>query len=71
MVHRSAAWFRNVTILSAVVALALVPAISYLMHGGLPLWLHIPVTVVALTLMAGGALVAGVAFVEYQARTTK
>lgn len=68
MVHRPAEWFRNVAILSAVVALVLVPVINALIHGDFPLWLHVPLTVLVLTLMGGGALIAGVAFVEYQAR---
>lgn len=68
MVHRPAEWFRNVAILGAVVALALVPVVNALIHSELSLWLHVPATLVTLTLMGGGALVAGVAFVEYQTR---
>lgn len=68
MVQRPAEWFRNVAILGAVVALVLVPVVNALIHGELSLWLHVPLTILVLTLMGGGALVAGVALVEYQAR---
>lgn len=71
MVHRPATWFRNVAILGALVALALVPAVNALLHGELSLWLHVPLTIVVLTLMAGGSIVTGVAFVEYQARASQ
>ena len=70
MVHRPAEWFRNVAILGAVVALVMVPVVNALIYGDLPLWLHVPLTILVLTLMGGGALVAGAALVEYQSRKT-
>lgn len=69
MVHRPAEWFRNVTVGSAVIALLLVPVIDLLLHTNLPLWLHVPAILLVLTLMAGGAVVAGITFVEYRARS--
>jgi len=53
---------------SILVALVMVPTISALVHGDLALWLHIPLTGLALAAMAGGAAATGVALVEYRAR---
>lgn len=69
MLNRPAEWFRNVMAGGAVVSLAMVPATALLLHGSLPLWLHIPLVGVALLLMAGGAVVAGAAAVEFRARS--
>ena len=71
MATRPAPWYLTVTILGAVAALVGIPAMEMLQHMHLTLWLHIPLTVVALTLIGGGALVSGVAYLEYQARSTK
>ncbi|MFO7275136.1 MAG: hypothetical protein LOD90_09575 [Symbiobacteriaceae bacterium] len=68
MAHRPAAWFRNVAALGLLVAVAMVPAVTALLHGSLPLWLHIPLTGLALTLLALGSAVAGVAMVEFRQR---
>lgn len=70
MMNRSAGWFRSVAIGGGLLALLMVPLVEMLLHGDLPLWLHIPVTAVVLTLMAGGAAVSGIAYLEYQARST-
>lgn len=69
MVNRSAAWFRAVAIGGGVVSLLMVPLVELLLHGDLALWLHIPLTGLVLTLMAGGAAVAGIAWLEYKARS--
>lgn len=69
MVNRSAAWFRTVAIGGGLLALLMVPLAELLLHGDLALWLHIPLITVVLTLMAGGAAAAGVAYLEYQARS--
>lgn len=68
MAHRPASWFRNVAVAGLVVAVAMVPAIAALLHGDLPLWLHIPLTVLALALLALGSAAAGVAAVEFRQR---
>jgi len=65
---RSAVWFRNVALGGVGLALLSVPAINELVHGALPLWAHIPLTVLVLTLFGAGAAVADVAWVEFQAR---
>lgn len=69
MVNRSATWFRWVAVGGGLLALLMVPLVELLLHGDLALWLHIPLTAVVLTLMAGGAAVAGIAYLEYQARS--
>jgi hypothetical protein len=68
MAKRPASWFLSVTIVAAVVALSGVPLMEWLQEAHLSLWLHIPLTLVALTLIGGGAGAAGVAFIEYRAR---
>lgn len=68
MVHRPASWFRNVAAAGLVVAVAMVPAIAALLNGSLPLWLHIPLIGLALTLLALGYAAAGVAAVEFRHR---
>lgn len=69
MRDRPAVWFRNLAAGALLIALAMIPAVEMLLHGSLPLWLHIPLTLMALTLMGLGAGVAGVAYLEYQARS--
>lgn len=69
MTGRSGSWYRSVLIAAVVVALLMVPAMSWLQARELPLWLHIPLTAVVLGLLSLGAAVAGVAFVEYQQRS--
>ena len=69
MANRSAEWYRNVALAGAVLAVLMVPAMEWVMHEDLSLWLHIPIVFVVLHLMAGGAAVAGLAFLEYQARS--
>lgn len=71
MANRSAAWFRNLAVAGALVALAMVPAISALVHGSLALWVHIPLTGLALASLAGGAAVTGVALAEFRARRSQ
>ncbi|HLN64891.1 MAG TPA: hypothetical protein VK464_25500 [Symbiobacteriaceae bacterium] len=71
MANRPAPWYLTVTIVAALAALVGIPAMEALQHMHLTLWLHIPLTLVALTLIGGGASVAGVAYLEYQARSTK
>jgi hypothetical protein len=71
MVSRPASWFGTVAIVAAVVALLGVPFMEWLQHVHLSQWLHIPLTVLALTMMGGGATVAGVAYLEYRSRTGK
>jgi hypothetical protein len=39
------------------------------MHAGLPLWLHIPLTIVVLILLGGSAMAAGVSFFEFHLRS--
>jgi uncharacterized protein (DUF983 family) len=71
MVHRTADWFRNAAVVSLVVGVAMVFALNQLMHADLPLWQHIPLTALVLTLLAGSAIMAGVAYVECDARQKK
>lgn len=68
MLNRSASWYRYVAIMSAVMALLMVWAMEGLQELHLTPWLHIPLTVVVLTLMGGGAGLAGAAFLEYRER---
>jgi ribose/xylose/arabinose/galactoside ABC-type transport system permease subunit len=68
MANRPASWFLTVAIVATVAAVAGVPFMEWLQEGDLNLWLHIPLTLVALTLIGGGAALAGVAFLEYRAR---
>lgn len=67
--ERSAVWFRNAAVGCLVLSLIMVPAVEFLIHSSLSLWLHIPLTFVALNLMALGAGAAGVAYLEYRARS--
>ncbi len=54
----------------AVLALLMVPIMELLQHHAvLPLWLHIPLTFLVLTLMGGGAGAAGIALAEYRSRS--
>jgi len=68
MVQKSGAWFLRVVIGSLVLAAVMVGVMEWLQHIRLPWWLHIPFTVIVLTGMGGGALAAGMAYVEYGAR---
>ncbi len=68
MAHRPAWWFRNVAAAGLVVAVAMVPVVVALLSGSLPLWLHIPLIGLALTLLALGSAAAGVAAVEFRHR---
>lgn len=70
MADRPAVWFLRVAMGAGVLAVLMVGAMEGLQHYvQLPLWLHIPLTVVVLTLMGGGACVTGAALVEYRQRT--
>jgi type III secretory pathway component EscS len=55
-------------VVGVVVALLMVGAMEGLQEMHLTLWLHIPLTAIVLTLMAGGAGLAGVAFLEWRER---
>lgn len=70
MANRPASWFRNAAVGAVVLALLMVAPMEWLQsdHSALPLWLHIPLTMVVLTGIGGGAAVAGVAFLEYRER---
>jgi|GEM_PF-1895182 len=69
MVHRPAEWFRIVAVLSGVVGVAMVFVLNALIHGDLPLWIHVPATILTLTVVGGSAILTGVAFVEFNARS--
>lgn len=69
MAGRSGTWFRNVGVAGIAVSVLMIWLMELLMHRHLPWWAHIPAVGIVLTLMAGGAAVAGVSYVEYQART--
>lgn len=71
MEKRPAVWFRNVAITAGVLALIMVGAMEGLQEAHLPLWLHIPLTLIVLTCLGGGALAAGVAYCEFRGRTPK
>ncbi len=71
MVHRPAEWFRIMAVLSGVVGVAMVFVLNALIHGSLPLWAHIPLTILTLTIVGGSAVLTGVAFVEFHARSSK
>jgi mannose/fructose/N-acetylgalactosamine-specific phosphotransferase system component IIC len=71
MVKWPAHRFLQVAVCGILVALIMVPVVQWLLHAGLPLWLHIPAAFLALNLMAVGALGAGVALVEYRARSAQ
>ncbi len=68
MVNRPAAWFLSVSIGAAVIAVVMVVGMELLQESHLTLWLHIPLTLVALGGISLGAGVAGVAYAEYRAR---
>ncbi|MDF2626792.1 MAG: hypothetical protein K0R39_623 [Symbiobacteriaceae bacterium] len=68
MVNRPAWWFRGVGGLGLVVSLLAVWAMEVLQHEHLSWWLHIPLTVIVLTLIGGGAALFGLTLVEGQAR---
>jgi len=68
MMNKPAEWYRNVAVAGLVVAVAMVPAITALLHGSLPLLLHIPLIGLALSLLALGSAAAGVAAVELRHR---
>jgi len=68
MLNKPAEWYRNVGIAGLAVAVAMVPAIAALVHGSLPLLLHIPLIGLALSLLAVGSAAAGVAAVEFRHR---
>jgi hypothetical protein len=69
MAKYAASWFRNVALGGLSLSLVMVAVMELLQEAGLSLWLHVPLTGLVLTLMAGGALTAGVAWLEYQARS--
>lgn len=68
MVRYPARWFQLVAVGSLALGTAMVFALSSLLHAGLSLWLHIPLAIVILTLLAGSALTAGVCFLEFNVR---
>jgi ABC-type polysaccharide/polyol phosphate export permease len=61
--------FLQVAVSSLVLALLMVPAIHAIGEANLPLWLHIPLAVLILTLFSVGALAAGICYMEYRARS--
>ncbi|MEW8979499.1 MAG: hypothetical protein AB2385_13960 [Symbiobacterium sp.] len=71
ILHRPAEWYRNVLVGSAALSVAVVPIVALLLHGHLPLWLHIPLVGCALTLMALSALAAGAAAAEFRGRSAQ
>ncbi|HEY3369037.1 MAG TPA: hypothetical protein VGK74_28605 [Symbiobacteriaceae bacterium] len=68
MDKRPANWFRNLAVGAGVLAVLMVGGMEGLQGANLALWLHLPLTLLVLTIMGGGAMVAGVAFCEYRAR---
>ncbi|HYF93101.1 MAG TPA: hypothetical protein VD969_12760 [Symbiobacteriaceae bacterium] len=68
MAKRPAWWFRGVGGIGLVVSALMVWAMEALQHAHLPWWVHIPLTGLVLTVMAGGAGLFGVTLVESQAR---
>ncbi|MFZ5817519.1 MAG: hypothetical protein ACOY93_19825 [Bacillota bacterium] len=68
MVDRPAEWFRIVAVCSGVLGVAMVFLLNALIHSDLSLWLHVPLTILVLTLLGGSAILTGVAFVEFNAR---
>jgi uncharacterized protein (DUF983 family) len=61
--------FLQVAVSSLVLALLMAPAMHTIGEANLPLWLHIPLTGLILTLLSVGALTAGVCYLEYRARS--
>lgn len=51
---------------SGLVSLALIWPLVTLFHGHLPLWAHLPLAAVLMTVFGGGALLAGVAWLNSQ-----
>ncbi|HWI62104.1 MAG TPA: hypothetical protein VNT75_09720 [Symbiobacteriaceae bacterium] len=70
MVNRPAWWFRGVGGIALVVSLLAVWAMEELQHAHLVWWLHIPLTLVVLTGIGGGAILFGLSLVEGEARET-
>lgn len=68
MTERSAAWFRNVAIGGGSLALLMVLVLTLVMDAALPQWIHIPLAMLILGLLAAGPGIAGVAYLEYKAR---
>lgn len=68
MVRYPARWFQLTAVCSLALGVAMVFALNALLHRDLPLWLHIPLAIVVLTLLGGSALAAGVCFVEFNSR---
>lgn len=70
MVNRSATWFLSVAIGATVIAVGMVAFMELLQGSQLSLWLHIPLTLIALGGISLGAAVAGIAYLEYRTRQT-
>lgn len=64
MMNRPAWWYRGVGGIALVVAVLAVWAMEELQHAHLVWWQHIPLTIAALTLIGGGALLFGLTLVE-------
>lgn len=68
MVNWSAERFRAIGIASAVLAAGMVAGLEALQAAHLPLWAHLPLMVIDLSLLSVSAGVTGVAFAEYRGR---
>jgi membrane protein DedA with SNARE-associated domain len=62
--------FLILAIASAALALTMVGLLQWILGSDLSQWIHVPLTFLILNLMAGGAGVAGVAVLEYRARSS-
>jgi len=69
MFTKNPLWYRNVALAGIGTAIFMVPTLEGLLHAQLPLVIRIPLVLAVLNVMAGGAMVAGVCFLEYQQRT--
>jgi len=61
-------WYRNVALAGLGISILMVPSLEALQHAHLAAFFHIPLMILILNAMAGGAMVAGVCFCEYQQR---